>query len=463
MADHRALAIQYAHDHASHYLAELRDFCSIPSISTLETSKSDVHKAAEWLANHMRQLGINSVQVFQTPGHPVVYGEILSAGEQAVTALVYGHYDVQPVDPLDLWLSNPFTAEIRDGYIFARGISDMKGQLLLALDALDAITKTGQLPINFKFIFEGEEEIGSPNLSPFLAAHKELLRCDLAINPDTGGLTPDIPCITYALRGLAYMELRVFGPDHDLHSGVFGGSVLNPAQALCQLVAGMHDEHGRVTLPHFYDKVRLIEAEERAELARLPVDDEYYLKATGAPRLYGEQGFTTIERLGARPTLEVNGLYSGFIGEGSKTVLPAVAMAKISARLVPDQQPSEVYQQMQTYLEAHAPKEIRWTLVTMHGAPASITDRNSPFINSLVRALETVWKVKPVFKREGGSVPVVLDFQRILNVETVNTGFSMADDNMHSPNEKLHLPTWYRGIDAFIHFYFNLGGQRNST
>jgi acetylornithine deacetylase/succinyl-diaminopimelate desuccinylase-like protein len=456
MTDPRSSAIQYAHNNAARFLDDLKDFCSIPSISTDEASKAGIQSAAEWLVNYLRRLRMENVKIFQTPGHPVVYGEWLNAGETAPTALIYGHYDVQPVDPINLWETNPFAPDIRGDHIFGRGTTDMKGQILVALDAIDAIVYTSHLPINFKFLFEGEEEIGSPNLSSFLASHQEMLKCDFAINPDTGGLTPDIPCITYALRGLAYMELRVFGPDHDLHSGVFGGSVLNPAQALCELIAGMHDDQGRVTLPGFYDKVRIIDQEERAELARLPVDDNYYLKATGAPALYGESGFTTIERLGARPTLEVNGLYSGFIAEGSKTVLPAWAMAKISTRLVPDQQPGEVYQQMQSYLEARAPNKIRWSLTSMHGGSASISDRNSTYINALARALETVWHKKPLFKREGGSVPVVQDFQQILHIETVNTGFSMADDNMHSPNEKLHLPTWYRGIEAFIHFYFNL-------
>jgi acetylornithine deacetylase/succinyl-diaminopimelate desuccinylase-like protein len=456
MTDPRSSAIQYAHDHASRFLDELKEFASIPSISTDEASKADVLHAANWVANHLRSLGIANVQVFPTPGHPVVYGEWLKAGNKAPTALIYGHYDVQPVDPLNLWISGPFNPEIRGDYIYARGSTDMKGQMMVALDAIESILKTGQLPINFKFVFEGEEEIGSPNLTSFLEAHKDLLKCDFVINPDTGTLSPDIPCITYALRGLAYMEIRVFGPDHDLHSGVFGGAVLNPAQELCELIAGMHDAEARVTLPGFYDKVRPIEPEEKAELARLPIGDQYYLNATGVPALYGEAGYTTIERLGARPTLEVNGLYSGFTGEGSKTVLPAWAMAKISTRLVPDQRPSDVYQQMQSYLEAHAPKEVRWSLITMHGGPASISDRNSIYIKALSRALETVWHKQPVFKREGGSVPVVMDFQQILGVETVNTGFSMPDDNMHSPNEKLHLPTWYRGIDTFIHFYFNL-------
>ncbi len=456
MTDPRTSAIQYAHEHASYFLEQLKEFASIPSISTNESAKVDIQHAAEWLANRLRSLGISNVQLFQTPGHPIVYGEWLHATKKAPTGLVYGHYDVQPVDPLNLWTSPPFQPEVRGDYIYARGCTDMKGQILVALNAIEAIIKTGELPINFKFIFEGEEEIGSPNLSSFLSEHKDLLKCDVAINPDSGSLSPDIPSITYALRGLAYMELRVFGPDHDLHSGVFGGAVLNPAQALCELIAGMHDKQGRVTLPGFYDKVRVIEPAEKAELAHFPIGDEYYLNATGAPALYGELGYSTVERLGTRPTLEVNGMLSGFTGEGAKTVLPAWAMAKISTRLVPDQTPADVYQQMQAYLEDHAPKTIRWNLITMHGGPASISDRNSAYIQALSKAIEAVWHKPPVFKREGGSVPVVLEFQQILGVETVNTGFSMLDDNMHSPNEKLHMPSWYRGIDTFIHFYYNL-------
>jgi acetylornithine deacetylase/succinyl-diaminopimelate desuccinylase-like protein len=456
MTDARIAAIQYAHDNATRFLNELKEFTSIPSISTNETSKDDVMNAAKWIAAHLNSLSIANVQIFPTAGHPVVYGEWLEAGPKAPTALIYGHYDVQPVDPINLWESGPFTPDIRGEYIYARGTTDMKGQMMTALNAIEAIKNTGPLPINFKFLFEGEEEIGSPHLASFLKEHADLLHSDFAINPDTGAISPDIPCITYALRGLAYMELRVDGPDHDLHSGVFGGAILNPAQALCELIAGMHDEQGRVTLPGFYDKVSQIDDDERRELANFPVGDQYYLEATGSPALYGEAGYTTIERLGVRPTLEVNGLYSGFIGDGQKTVLPAWAIAKISTRLVPNQQPEDVYKQMYKYLETHAPKAIRWSLTPMHGGPASISDRNSVYIKALSAALEAVWHNKPVFKREGGSVPVVLDFKQILGIETVNTGFSMPDDNMHSPNEKLHLPTWYRGIDAFIHFYFNL-------
>jgi acetylornithine deacetylase/succinyl-diaminopimelate desuccinylase-like protein len=460
MTDPCTSALQYAHENAIHFLDQLKEFTSIPSISTDENAKPDIQHAAEWLSRHLRSLGMANIQIFQTPGSPVVYAEWLQAGKDAPIALVYGHYDVQPVDPVNLWKSGPFTPEVRGDYIYGRGCTDMKGQILVALDAIESIIKTSQLPLNMKFIFEGEEEIGSPNLPAFMAAHKDLLKCDVAINPDTGSLSPDFPSITYALRGLAYMEIRVYGPDHDLHSGVFGGSILNPAQALCELIAGMHDAQGHVTLPGFYDKVRAIDPAEKVELAHFPLGDDYYLNASGAPALYGERGYTTLERLGTRPTLEVNGLLSGFTGEGSKTVLPAWAMAKISTRLVPNQQPADVYQQMQAYLETHAPKTIRWDLITMHGGPPALSDRNSIYIQALSQALETVWHKPPVFKREGGSVPIVLDFYQILGVETVNTGFSMPDDNMHSPNEKLHLPTWYRGIDAFIYFYYNLARLR---
>jgi acetylornithine deacetylase/succinyl-diaminopimelate desuccinylase-like protein len=458
MTDPRTTAIEYAHANSARFLAELIDFGSIPSISTDPSAKADMQRAAEWVAEQLTRLGAKNVQIFPTSGHPVVYGEMLNAGVSAPTILVYGHYDVQPVDPIDLWQSGPFTPDIRGENIYARGITDMKGQVMASLKAVESVLKAGPLPVNLKFMIEGEEEIGSPSLVPFMESHKDLLACDFALNPDTGILDPDIPTITYALRGLAYFELRVFGPDHDLHSGVFGGAVLNPAQALCELIAGMHDAQGRITLPGFYDKVRALEAEERAELARLPMGEDFFLRTTGAPALYGEAGYTPVEHVGARPTLEVNGLISGFTGEGAKTVLPAWAMAKISTRLVPDQTPEEVHRQMLQYLHDNAPSTIRWTLTEMHGGVPSISDRNSIGNQALTRAMESVWGRRPIYKREGGSVPVVTQFQNILGVESVNTGFALPDDNMHSPNEKMHLPTWYRGIDTFIHFFYNLAG-----
>ncbi len=304
-------------------------------------------------------------------------------------------------------------------------------------------------------MIEGEEEIGSPDLPPFIESHADLLACDVCLNPDTGMISADAPTITYALRGLAYFEIRVYGPSHDLHSGVFGGVVHNPAQALCELVAGMHDQEGHILLPGFYDKVRKITPAEHEALQRLPMDEQFYLDQTGVKKLYGESQYLPVERIGAQPTLDVCGLYSGFTGAGSKTVIPAWAMAKISMRLVPDQDPAEVYQQLRTYMEQNAPDTIRWEIIQYASGAASISDIEHPATRAMSKGLETVWGMQPLLKREGGSVPIVNDMQRILDVDSVLTGFGLTDDNIHAPNEKLHLPTWYRGIDSLIHFFYN--------
>jgi len=449
-------AVQYAHQNQNHFLNDLKKLVMIPSVSTDPEHKSDMLQAAEYLANELRSLGVSQVQLFPTQGHPIVFGNLSSARDNVPTVLIYGHYDVQPPDPLDLWQSLPFTPEQRGDHLYARGASDMKGQIIASLKAIESIVKTGEMPVNVKFLFEGEEEIGSPNLDSFIEDHKALLACQVVLNPDSGMIAPDVPTIIYALRGLAYFELRVYGPAHDLHSGVFGGVVYNPAQALSLLVAGMHDHQGRVTLPGFYDRVRPLAPEERDEFARLPLDEDYFLKQTGATELWGEAGFTPAERVGARPTLDVNGLYSGFTGKGSKTVIPAWAMGKISMRLVPDQDPQEVQQQLLRYLEEHPLPGIRWELTAMAGGPACITDRTSGYTQALARALETVWGKPPLFKREGGSIPVVASMQQLLGVDSVLTGFGLPDDNIHAPNERLHLPTWFMGIDSLVHFFFNL-------
>lgn len=456
MSDKAATAIEYAHDHRENFLNELSELLRIPSVSTTPEHKADMQHAAEWVASKLSSVGMVNVQIFPTAGHPVVFGESTSAGANAPTVLIYGHYDVQPAEPLELWESGAFEPTRRGDNLYARGASDMKGQVLACLAAIESIQRTDKLPVNVKFLIEGEEEIGSPHLGGFIAEHQSLLASDFALNPDSGILAPDVPTITYALRGLAYFELRITGPDHDLHSGLFGGVVHNPAQVLCELVAGMHDDQGRVTLPGFYDKVRPLDAEERAELARLPVTEEILKKQTGAKALWGEAGYTPVERLGARPTLEVNGLLSGFTGEGSKTVLPAKAMAKISCRLVPDQDPDEVHRQMLAYLDARVPETVQYELIKMAGGPASISDRNSIGVRAISQAMEKVWGKRPVFRREGGSVPVVAQFQQILGIESVNVGFGLPDDNFHAPNEKLHLPTWHRGIDTLIYFFYNL-------
>lgn len=451
-------ALDYAVQNRLKFEDELVEFVSIPSISTDPAAKSEMQHAAAWVAQQLQSLGAVNIQIMPTAMHPVVYGEIMKAPGRPVL-LIYGHYDVQPVEPLELWVSPPFNPQVRGDNLYGRGASDMKGQVMVMLKAIEALIHTGSLNVNLKFIIEGEEEIGSPSLDAFLKANKDLLSSDLAINADTGMLGPDTPTITYALRGLAYFEIRLTGPATDLHSGIYGGAIHNPAQVLCDLVAGMKDADGRITLPGFYDSVRELSAEEHRELARLPVNDETLRAQTGAPALFGEAGYTPVERLGARPTLDVNGLLSGFTGEGSKTVLPAKAMAKISMRLVPDQDPQQVHQQLLRYMEAHAPESVRWEVIKHAGGPPSITNLHIPGVEALVEAMEQTWGKRPLFKREGGSVPVVAQMCNHLGIESVLTGFGLPDDNLHAPNEKIHLPTFHRGIETIIRYLAILGNR----
>lgn len=449
-------ALEFVHQNHGGFLEQLKEFVRIPSISTDPEHTGDIKICAEWVADQLNKLQMDRVEILPTNGHPVVYGELKSKIPGAKTILVYGHYDVQPAEPIELWTSEPFSPQQRGENLYARGASDMKGQVMASIKAVEAIVRNGDLPVNIKFLIEGEEEIGSPSLGEFIRKNKDLLHSDFALNPDTGMLGPDFPTITYALRGLAYFEVKVFGPDHDLHSGTFGGVVHNPAQALCELIAGMHDDTGRVTLKGFYDKVKNLDDGERAQLKRLSLDEDFYLRNTGAPALWGENGYAPVERVGARPTLEVNGIYSGFIGEGSKTVLPAWAMAKISTRLVPNQDPNEVHQQLVDYLKENSPETVRFEVKELVGSPASISNRNLEGVKAMQKAMQQVWGIEPLFRREGGSVPVVVLFKEILGIETVNCGFSLPDDNPHGPDEKLHLPTWYRGIDALVYFIYNL-------
>jgi acetylornithine deacetylase/succinyl-diaminopimelate desuccinylase-like protein len=449
-------AMQYLQNNNTRFLDELKELLKIESVSTDPLHAADMTAAAAWLKNHVEAIGFENAAIEPTKGHPVVYADYLHAGPNAMTVLVYGHYDVQPPDPLSLWITPPFEPTLRGDYLFARGSSDMKGQIMVCLNALEALLKHGNLAVNVKLLLEGEEEIGSPNLSAYLEAKRTKLACDFALNPDTGMMGADLPTIVYGLRGLAYFELRVHGPDHDLHSGMFGGIIHNPAQAICELIAGMHDSHGRVTLPGYYDSVRPMSAEERKELSRLPITDADYLRQTGSPATWGEEGYTSIERVGSRPTLEICGLLSGFTGEGSKTVLPSWAMAKISMRLVPDQDPEEVYKQILAYLNAQAPKTITWELTKLAGGPACMTDPNLPATHALADALNSVWGKPPVYKREGGSVPVTSDMQKILGIDSVLTGFGLPDDNIHSPNERLHIPTWEKGTRVMMQYFENL-------
>ncbi len=453
-------ALQVAHSQKEAFFDRLCALLAIPSISTDPAHNADMQAAAQWLATELADMGFSNATVFSTEKHPVVFAEWLGAGSTAPTVLIYGHYDVQPVEPLELWHTKPFEATLRGENLYARGASDMKGQILATLSAIRSILATGPLPVNVKYILEGEEEIGSPSLAKFLNDHKELLASSLALNPDAGMIAADVPTIVYGLRGMAYFELRVFGPAHDLHSGLYGGVVRNPAIVLADLISGMHDSEGRVTLPGFYDCVQPISQAEHQALASLPMDEDFYLKNTGATGLWGEAGYLPVERVGARPTLDVNGILAGFTGEGSKTVIPAWAMAKISMRLVPDQDPEQVHRQLLTYLSQKTPASIRWELTEMSGGPASVTDIHGPGTQALSKSMQAVWGKAPVFKREGGSIPVVADMQKILGIDSVLTGFGLPDDNLHAPNEKLHLPTWYRGIDALIHFVFNLAEMK---
>ncbi|MDO8754859.1 MAG: dipeptidase [Anaerolineales bacterium] len=448
-------ALDYVRSNSGRYLDELKEFLAIPSISTLDENKGDVQRGAQWVAAQLRSFKMDNVQIMPTGGHPVVYGEWLGADKSAPTVMIYGHYDVQPVDPLELWTSDPFTAVVRGDYLFARGSSDMKGQVMASLKAVEAIVRTTGLPVNIKWLIEGEEEIGSEHLGEFIKNNKELLACDYCLNPDAGMIGTDKPTITTGLRGLAYFELKVHGPSKDLHSGLFGGTIHNPAQALIELVAGMHDKNGKITLPGFYDKVRKLSKKEREDFKRLPIRDKELIQMTGVPALWGEPQFIPAERVGARPTLEVNGLLSGFTGQGSKTVLPAWAMAKISCRLVPDQSPEETFKQMKAYLKKNAPKTIKWELTNLHNAGAALVSTDSAGVQALAAALESVWGKRPYFKREGGSIGSVVLLQKYIGADSLLTGFGLPDDNVHSPNERLHLPTWYKGMEAFTHFFYN--------
>ena len=457
-------ALNYASEHQHKNIKELIQLCSIPSVSATPKHKQDVIKTAQWLVDKLKAIGLSQVTLMQTPGFPIVYAEYLGAGKQAKTVLVYGHYDVQPAEEetLSYWDTMPFEPTIIGDNLYARGATDMKGQIMAAFNAVEAILATGSLSVNLKFLIEGEEEIGSSHLEEFIQTHKDLLACDIFLNPDAGMIGADLPTITYGLRGLAIFELFVYGAKNDLHSGSFGGVVHNPAQALCKLIAAMHDEKNRVTLPGFYDKVHTIDDNERKEIARLPLGEDFFLQQTGVTQLWGEEGYTPEERIGIRPTLEINGIYSGFIAEGFKTVLPGYAMAKISTRLVLHQNPAEVHQQMLAFLKENVPPTVTWKLNYMGGSPASISQRSSAAIRAISKAFEKVWGKQPLSKREGGSVPVVLHAQNILKADVVNIGFSLPEDMMHGPNEKLHLPTWTNGIKSLIYF-FNIVGEETSA
>jgi acetylornithine deacetylase/succinyl-diaminopimelate desuccinylase-like protein len=445
--------LAYARANQDQFLPELIEFLRIPSVSTQPEHRPDIERAARWLRDQLLAAGFPVAQVMPTPGHPVVYAEWLAAGPQAPTVLIYGHYDVQPPDPLELWDSPPFEPTVVGDDVFARGASDDKGQLYVHVKAIQAFERTaGAPPINVKCIFEGEEESGSPSLEPFIRQHTDLLAADVAVISDTHILGPDMPSIVYALRGLAYVEVEVTGPDHDLHSGIYGGAVHNPINALCAMTAKLHDEDGHITIPGFYDRVRELSPAEHAELARVPFDRQAWLDEAGVKADWGEPEYTIVERTTARPTLDVNGMWGGYIQPGAKTVLPSKAFAKISMRLVPDQEPAQIAQLLRDYLAQIAPPTVDVAVRGLHGGAGAIVRRDSPAMQAAFRAYAEAFGREPVFVREGGSIPVVATFQEVLGIETILIGFGLPDDRLHSPNEKFHLPNFYKGIETIIHF-----------
>jgi len=445
--------LEYARANQDRFLTELKEFLSIPSVSTQPEHKPDIERAAAWLQDKLLAAGFPEAEVMPTPGHPVVYAEWLAAGPQAPTVLIYGHYDVQPPDPLELWDTPPFEPTIVGDDIFCRGASDDKGQLYVHVKAVETFKETaGAPPVNVKCIFEGEEESGSSNLEPFIREHQELLAADVAVISDTHILGKGLPSIVYALRGLVYVEVEVTGPDHDLHSGIYGGAVHNPINTLCAMIASLQDKNGRITIPGFYDKVRELRPEERAEMAKAPFKREAWLHEAGVKTDWGEPAYTIVERTTARPTLDVNGIWGGYIQPGAKTVLPSKAFAKISMRLVPDQEPAEITQLIQNHLTEIAPPTVNVEVRDLHGGEGAIVRRDSPAMKAAFRAYAEAFGKEPVFVREGGSIPVVATFQKVLGIETILIGFGLPDDRLHSPNEKFHLPNFYQGIETILYF-----------
>ncbi len=450
--------IEYIKANQEKFKQELFDFLRIPSVSADPDHKEDVHKAAEFVARQLEQIGMNNVSIEKTDGNPVVLGEYLEAGSDKPTVLIYGHYDVQPPDPLDEWVSAPFEPTIRDGKIYARGASDDKGQSYIHVKAIESFLKTGtELPVNVKFIIEGEEEIGSPSLAPFLLANKERLACDMVLVSDTAMFAKDTPSITYGLRGLMYLEVEVTGPNRDLHSGVYGGGVQNPVNALCEMISKLKDENGVIQVPGFYDKVRPLSEKEREAYASLPFDKEAYLKTLDIDEVYGEDGYSTLERVSGRPALDVNGIWGGYQGKGAKTVLPAKANAKISARLVPDQEPKEIYRLIEKYLHEIKPTGVRLKVSEHHGGHAVLVDLDFYGLKAAAAAFGEVYGKEVLFGREGGSIPIVAEFGKILDATTILMGFGLNSDAIHSPNEHFHLRDFERGMQTSARFFELLG------
>ncbi len=443
---------QFLAENAERHVDELKDFLRIASVSADSAYDAEMQKGADFVVAQMTAAGLDA-QIVKTDGHPIVYGSRTGVSD-APTVLLYGHYDVQPPDPVEDWLTPPFEPDVRDGCLFARGATDDKGQLFTHLKAIAAWNEVaGSLPVNVKVIIEGEEEIGSSNLDRFLEERKEQLAADVAVISDTSQYAPGMPAISYALRGILACEVTLTGPSQDLHSGVFGGAVANPVNALAKMIGELHDADGRVQIPGFYDKVVPLSDEERRRLADLPFDEAGFLNNLGVDAPYGEAGYTTLERRWARPTCDVNGFFGGYQGEGPKTIVPSVATAKITCRLVPDQDAHELTGALQKMLEAACPPGLKMTFTSQHGGDALIVDTTSPYMAAARRAIHAAWGVDPVLIREGGSLPVVASLKQILGIDTLLLGWGQNTDNLHSPNEHFNLEDFHRGTLASAHLW----------
>jgi len=442
----------YLAENKERFLNELLDLLRIPSVSADSHYKNDVAKCAEAVKENLLKSGCDKAEICPTDGHPIVYAERM-IDPNAPTVLVYGHYDVQPADPLELWTSGPFDPQIRDGKIYARGACDDKGQMFMHVKALEVMHQTNTLTCNVKFMIEGEEEVGSSNLGIFLENNKEKLKADIVLVSDTSMISMEHPSIETGLRGLAYMEVEVTGPNRDLHSGVYGGAVANPINTLCKMIASLHDENNHITIPAFYDKVQDLTQAERDALNSAPFDLDEYKKDLQVKDVWGEKGYTTLERTGTRPTLDVNGIWGGYTGEGAKTVLPSKAFAKISMRLVPHQNSDEIAQIFQKHFESIAPASVQVKVTPHHGGEPVVTPTDSVAYKAASEAIKTAFAKDPIPTRGGGSIPIIALFEKVLGLKTVLMGFGLDNDNIHSPNEKYDVANFYKGIETLPYFH----------
>lgn len=451
-------ALEYITENKNRFLDELFDLLRIPSVSADSKYKDNVRAAASFLKEKFEAAGVDKVEIVETKGHPIVYAEKFIA-KDLPTVLVYGHYDVQPPDPLELWTTPPFEPTIRNEKIYARGACDDKGQMYMHIKAFEALMSTNSLPCNVKFMIEGEEEIGSDNLELFVKENKDLLQADVILISDTGIINNETPSITVGLRGLSYLEVEVVGPNRDLHSGMYGGAVGNPINILCEMIASLKDENGHITIPGFYDKVMELTEEERANLNKAPFSLDHYKKELNIADVAGEKGYTTLERVGIRPTLDVNGIWGGYIGEGAKTVLPSKANAKISMRLVPHQSSAEITELFSSYFQKIAPKAVKVTVKPHHGGSPAVVPTDSSGYRAAHEAFVEAWGKAPIPTRDGGSIPIVALFQQELGLDSILMGFGLDEDAIHSPNESYGLFNYFKGIETITLFYKHFAHQ----